>query len=555
MRGRGVRGRGGALPAAAATTPGWEKKDEPRSIPAYGATQGPRNRMPPTSKPKDFLDIFFDNIVWDILVDMTNRNAAAKRRAGQQKGVWNPVDRVEMQAFIGLTIATGITRKPTLAMYRDTGHPLTGTPGFGQVMSRDRFLQLMRYLHVNDESLGNPTGDKLYKVRQFITHINDNFCTKYTMGCQISIDESLIPFKGRLSFRQFIPSKRARFGIKCWVMADSSNSFVSRFCVYTGRDANANLDVPLSTRVVRQLVEGMENLNHHLYVDNFYTSPELFNWLLERHIYACGTVRKGRVGFPKELYFSRGRHDRGTTDYRRRGDQLAQCWFDSKGVYFLSTIHAAEHPADTPDAEHTVRRRAANGTIDVPAPPLLHDYNHHMGGVDLADNIIKHYSIGRKTFRAYRRILYHGMELCIHNAYVIEDFVVPHQQAGTQRRGVLQFRLELAEQLVAPYRAAAVHRRVGRPRLTEAERLIGQHTPVHKPGKANNRDCKVCARKARELRKRAADEGGMVRHVKRSNNYCRECDVPLCIGEMSDDGDNINNCFYMWHNIVEHWRV
>ena len=92
---------------------------------------------------------------------------------------------------------------------------------------------------------------------------------------------SLIPFKGRLSFRQFIPSKRARFGIKCWVLADATNSFISRFCVYTGRDANAVPDVPLSTRVVRQLVEGLD-LNHHLYVNNFYTSPDLFKLLLER---------------------------------------------------------------------------------------------------------------------------------------------------------------------------------------------------------------------------------------------------------------------------------
>ena len=517
--------------------------------------QGPRLRMPPTSKPKDFLDLFLDDAIWDLLVDMTNRNAAAKRRGGGHKGGWHPVDRAEMQAFIGLIIATGITRLPRLAMYWETGHPLTGTPGFSNVMSRDRFLQLLRYLHANDESLGNADNDKLYKVRDFTNRINRNFSNNYSMGCNISIDESLIPFKGRLGFKQFIPSKRARFGIKCWVLADASNSFVSRFCVYTGRQANVDQDVPLSTRVVRQLVEGLENLNHHLYVDNFYTSSALFSWLLDRKIFACGTVRKGRVGFPKELYFSRGRHDRGSTDYRTSGEQLAQSWFDNKGVYFLSTMHTAEYPVDTPEVDRTVRRRAANGVIDVVAPPLLRDYNHYMGGVDLADNIIKHYSIGRKTFRAYRRILFHGIELCIHNAYVTEDFVVPHQQAGTRRRGALQFRRELAEQLVLPFMAAASHRRVGRPRLTEAERLVGVHTPVHKQGKLNNRGCKVCSRKASELRKRAADAEGRIVHVKRSNNYCLECNVPLCIGEMSDDGRNINNCFHAWHNNMEYWRV
>ena len=115
----------------------------------------------------------------------------------------------EMQAFIGLIIATGITRLPRLAMYWEAGHPLTGTPGFSNVMSQDRFLQLLRYLHANDESLSNADNDKLYKVRDFTNRINRNFSNNYSMGCNISIDESLIPFKGRLGFKQFIPSKRA----------------------------------------------------------------------------------------------------------------------------------------------------------------------------------------------------------------------------------------------------------------------------------------------------------------------------------------------------------
>ena len=276
-----------------------------------------------------------DFALWTLLVNMTNLNADRKRQAGHNSGMWHPVDIMEMQAFIGLVIITGIVRMPTLKMYWQTTMPLCNLPSFNETMPCNRFLQISRYLHVNDEAVGNPNDDKLYKVREFIDRVNKNFGDKYEMGCQISIDESLIPFKGRLSYRQFIPSKRARFGIKCWVLADAGNSFVSCFHIYTGRDANADADVPLSTRVVRQLVEGYENVHHQLYVDNFYTSPALFQWLLDRGIYACGTVRKGRVGFPRAIYFQRGRHERGTTSYLTCGDLLAQSWFDSKEVYVL----------------------------------------------------------------------------------------------------------------------------------------------------------------------------------------------------------------------------
>ncbi|KAI0224048.1 hypothetical protein LSAT2_024905 [Lamellibrachia satsuma] len=100
----------------------------------------------------------------------------------------------------------------------------------------------------------------------------------------------------------------------------------------------------------------------------------------------------------------------------------------------------------------------------------------------------------------------------------------------------------------------AAHHPVGRPRITEAERLtdVGQHMPVFKPGKANNRDYKVCSHTMREMRKR--EHGGeRVGHIKRSNYCCMKCDVFLCISEMTEQGHSINNCFYVWHHNVEYW--
>ena len=105
--------------------------------------------------------------------------------------------------------------------------------------------------------------------------------TRYAGNCKISLTAHKVKYQTN---RRFIPGKRARYGIKCWVMADTRNCFVSWFCVYTGRDANVVADVPQSTGGLLQLVEGYENIHHHLYVDNFYTSPALFTWLMEHGI-------------------------------------------------------------------------------------------------------------------------------------------------------------------------------------------------------------------------------------------------------------------------------
>ena len=58
----------------------------------------------------------------------------------------------------------------------------------------------------------------------------------FYQGNIVSIDESLVLFKGRLSFQQYIKSKRARFGIK-WYQLCTFNGIPLDFTVYHGNTA------------------------------------------------------------------------------------------------------------------------------------------------------------------------------------------------------------------------------------------------------------------------------------------------------------------------------
>ena len=42
-------------------------------------------------------------------------------------------------------------------------------------------------------------------------------------------------------------------------------------------------------------------------MDRLYTSVEIANWLLEKNITIVGTVRKGRVDFPEEVFDTKNR--------------------------------------------------------------------------------------------------------------------------------------------------------------------------------------------------------------------------------------------------------
>jgi len=47
------------------------------------------------------------------------------------------------------------------------------------------------------------------------------------------------------------------------------------------------------------LTRGVEGFGHKLYMDNFVSSPDLFDDLAQKKIYCRGTVRLHRKGMPK----------------------------------------------------------------------------------------------------------------------------------------------------------------------------------------------------------------------------------------------------------------
>ena len=109
----------------------------------------------------------------------------------------------------------------------------------------------------------------------------------------------------------------------------------------------------------------------------------------------------------------------------------------------------------------------------------------------------------------------------------------------------------------ASVRAITKHRHIRRRRANVAERLtdIGQHMPMFKPGKWNNRDCKVCSHRTEMWKRDHAGVQGKPAHIKRSHFCCIKCKVHLCIGEMTEDGRSVNNCFYVWYHVLEYWRT
>ena len=296
-RGRGrtmARGRVPVRDRSTSRDRGWCDNFTPRqNTVEFTANVGPtfrRNRLPANVSPIHVFELFFDGPVIDLFVEQTNLNYERKKAAepNKHRSSWQATSSREMKAFFGIAIAMGIVRLPKLHDYWRQKEWLFRMLSFAEVMPRDRFMQIYRYLHVSDDTQFVPRGhanhDPLFKVRALLDLMQTRFRTLYNPARELSIDESMIPFKGRIYFRQYIPSKRARFGIKAFVMAEAKSGYVCEIQIYTGARLNEDREVNLSGRVVRELMVHTRDVGHHLYTNNYYTKVPMMQELYQQKV-------------------------------------------------------------------------------------------------------------------------------------------------------------------------------------------------------------------------------------------------------------------------------
>jgi len=101
-------------------------------------------------------------------------------------------------------------------------------------------------------------------------------------------------------FRQFIPIKPGRFGIKAFTLAESTSGYLLNSKIYTGREGDG-VQRDLGRKAVMSVIESYLDKGYCVFMDNYYTSVALFEELEERKTLACETVRSNRSGLPKAM--------------------------------------------------------------------------------------------------------------------------------------------------------------------------------------------------------------------------------------------------------------
>ena len=159
-----------------------------------------------------------------------------------------------------------------------------------------------------------------------------------------------------------------------------------------------------------KLLEPLYGKGYHVYMDNFYTRPILFKDLLVKKFAASGTCRVARKEFPKALV-PISTLPRGTSCFQCYSNLTAAHWQDKRDIYVLSTIIG--------DNTTKVSWRSGSEVLSVECSEIIEDYNNFMGGVDVSDQYMCYYSVGRKTMKWWRHVFWRLHDIAILNAFII----------------------------------------------------------------------------------------------------------------------------------------
>ena len=120
----------------------------------------------------------------------------------------------------------------------------TGAKIVRLTMLLHRFRFLLCCFRFDDKAtrLARWEADKLAPIREHFGMFVENGLKNYT-STECVIDEMLIAFRGKCPFRQYIPNKPAKYGIKIQALVDAKTCCVCKMEIYAGKQPDGTFKV------------------------------------------------------------------------------------------------------------------------------------------------------------------------------------------------------------------------------------------------------------------------------------------------------------------------
>ena len=337
-------------------------------------------------------------------------NASRPLRRKSNLADWKDVTVDEMRKFIGIVFAMGLVSLRSYKKYwsRD---PIYKNHLFRNVMSRERFERIMRFLHFGDQPKFE--DDRLAKIRMILDHFNKVMSEIITPDKKLSLDESMMLWPAQLMFRQYIKIKHHKYCIKFYELC-TYDGLVLNVEIYGDQGFNDEQNLGQTGATMLKLMKPLLSKGYHVFTDNFYNSVALTEYLSKQKTYITGTLRRDRKRNPESVISKKLKE--GEMIWRCLNDITVCKWKDKREVLTISNAHQAEMVS--------VSNRRGKEKMK---PNIVKDYNEAMSGIERSRQMLSHNSALRKTLRWYKKVGVHMFEIFLTNAFYLYKTYAPQR--------------------------------------------------------------------------------------------------------------------------------
>jgi hypothetical protein len=364
-----------------------------------------------------------------------------------------------------------------------------------------------------------------HKVEPLVGRFRQACTQYYKPSDSVSIDESMICCFGCSLHTFKMPNKPISQGYKLYALADYGYVWywIWASCAKSIVEVVKEEGLTKTGSMVYQLLQKLPQEPGHytVYLDNYFISINLFKQLRNIGIGACGTTRpSASPQFHPTLAVLK--ESTLTTEWNSlyadiKDKTLCIAWQDNNTVTALSTVHTIHQetdwitrkrkcPAKT-STNATTARKPFNGqpTAELKIPRLIDDYNHHMGGVDIANQLRAVYETHRKAWCLWWPLFYWCLDTALVNAYRISHIL------RTKRELPQITHAEFREALYKALFIQGCHKQTPKPQQSSHHEAIRHETRQY---------CQWCSFQQKKL--------GLKPIPKRTYFTCQTCDVRLC---------------------------
>ncbi|UPK96435.1 hypothetical protein LCI18_007370 [Fusarium solani-melongenae] len=454
-----------------------------------------------------------------------------------------------------------------------------------------RYLRLYDYTKVDETDEGNLP--KVFQaVEEWSDHIQRISAELCDPGSHLAVDECMIRYTGRSHDITFIRNKPTPLGFKIWVVAQygffihwlwhvkDSPYGIAAIPKKKGRKAliapvTNDKMIPLNNTqaVVVALVNMLPKGRYHVFVDNLFSSADLFRSLRAHGYGATGTARVN-CGIYKELKEEKQKDVKGKCRYGfnelkaiptadNKVNQIA--WKDNALVLFLSTVfmgnERVEKKRKKPSTDHSRARPIQLFFGDeavkvISIPTVAAEYNDEMNHVDRGDQLRSYTSFDHRIRRGPWQALAWSflLEVILVNTYLLQ---LHAPQLNWQRHtNQIEWRECIYNALFNTFHRQSQARKRNRSgdEFDEDDHQHHQNHYNRDINHINRGHCSAClacqgfrqgqirARSHKKRRSKEVSRDARKKPFRRQTRYgCAICDVAIC---------NSQNCWDFYHHLI-----